>query len=193
MSQASGAGAAGQISADGQFRWDGQQWVPLPQGYREPTPWTRPMQLAVAALLVVQALLSVAITVTFINHDSMLRTLQTSNTQLPPGTDINSLADATVIGTYVFIILIALIEIFGGVGSYLGWRWMFWATLVLFGILVLFGLLSLPSLFRNSPSPTPLWSAILSELLSAVNLAVFVWMIIGVARYGPWAMRKPGR
>ena len=30
--------ASGQISADGQFRWDGQQWVPLAAGYREPIP-----------------------------------------------------------------------------------------------------------------------------------------------------------
>ena len=51
--------AVGQVSADGQFRWDGQQWVPIPKGTRESTPWTRPMQLAAAALLAVEAIFSV--------------------------------------------------------------------------------------------------------------------------------------
>src|SRR5207253_7254575 len=51
--------AVGQVSADGQFRWDGQQWVPIPRGAREPTPWTRPMQLASAGFFAAQVLLSI--------------------------------------------------------------------------------------------------------------------------------------
>jgi hypothetical protein len=193
MSETPGAQAAGQISADGQFRWDGQQWVPIPPNYREPTPWTRPMQMGAAALLVAQAILSVVVTLAVVNHDSMVKALQANGTQIPAGMDINSLADVSVVTAYVFVIVIALIEIFGAVGSYLGWRWMFWAALVLFGILVLFGLLSLPALFRGGTPDSPLWSTVLSELLSALDLAIFVWMIVGLSRYGPWAMRKPGR
>ena len=26
-----------------------------------------------------------------------------------------------------------------------------------------------------------------------IALALFVWLIVGLIKYGPWAMRKPGR
>src|SRR5467141_381186 len=76
--------SVGQVSADGQFRWDGQQWVPIPPGHREPTAWTRPMQLAAAALLAVEAVYSVATTVIFTNHDAIKRALAAQGTQVPP-------------------------------------------------------------------------------------------------------------
>src|SRR6267378_7388608 len=78
--------AVGQVSADGQFRWDGQQWVPIPRGAREPTPWTRPMQLATAGFFAVQALLSILTSAVYINHDNMLRVMQAQGS-LPQGTD----------------------------------------------------------------------------------------------------------
>jgi hypothetical protein len=30
------------------------------------------------------------------------------------------------------------------------------------------------------------------EVLTLSAAAVFVWMLIGVIRYGPWAMKRPG-
>jgi hypothetical protein len=33
---------------------------------------------------------------------------------------------------------------------------------------------------------------LISELFSIASLALFVWMLIGVIRFGPWAMKKPG-
>ena len=29
--------------------------------------------------------------------------------------------------------------------------------------------------------------------VALASLAVFVWMLIGVIRFGPWAMKRPGR
>jgi uncharacterized membrane protein len=31
-----------------------------------------------------------------------------------------------------------------------------------------------------------------SLLLSLVALGLFIWFVVALARYGPWAMRKPG-
>jgi hypothetical protein len=31
-----------------------------------------------------------------------------------------------------------------------------------------------------------------SELLSLASLALFVWLPVGLIRFGPWAMKKPG-
>src|ERR1700694_5141637 len=184
--------AAGQVSADGQFRWDGQQWVPIAPGSREPTSWTRPMQLAAAGLFAVEAVYSVLVSVIFINHDSMLRAINAQGTTIPAGTGVDTIVNIAIISTIAVTVVIAILELVAAVGSYLGWRWIFWAALVLFGFGGLGALLNLPSLFKPSASPIPLPGLLVSELLSIVSLGLFIWMLMGVIKFGPWAMKKPG-
>ena len=184
--------AAGQVSADGQFRWDGQQWIPIPRGEREPTPWTRPMQLAVAAFFVLEAVFSLATSAVFINHDSILRVMQAQGTQIPQGTDINTLVSISIFFAWAAVVVIAALELFGALGSYLGWRWMFWLVLVLNGFGVIGAITNLRTFANPSASPVPTWGIAVSELFSIASAALFVWMLIGVIRYGPWAMKRPG-
>jgi hypothetical protein len=186
-----GLQAAGQISADGQFRWDGQQWVPLAAGHREPTPWTRPMQLAAAAFCVLNAVLGVAFTLIFINHDSMLNAIKAQGTTIPSGTSVDAVVSLAVAGAIGFAIFFAVLDLVGAVGSYLGWRWMFWALLVLFALSGLGALTNLTSLIQPSKSPIPIVGLVLDELLYLASLAMFAWMLIGLIKFGPWAMRKP--
>ena len=181
-----------QVSADGQFRWDGQQWIPIPQGTREPTTWTRPMQLAAAGLFAVEAVYSVLVSVIFINHDSMLRAINAQGTAIPAGTAVDTIVNIAIISTIAVTVVIAILELVAALGSYLGWRWIFWAALVLFGFGGLGALLNLPSLFKPSASPIPLPGLLVSELLSIVSLGLFIWMLMGVIKFGPWAMKKPG-
>src|SRR5260370_35436956 len=91
--------AAGEVSADGQFRWDGQQWVPLPTNYREPTSWTRPMQLITAALFAISAISGVVITIAFVNHDSVLRAIHAQGTQIPASPMVDTVGNITLGGT----------------------------------------------------------------------------------------------
>ncbi len=186
--------AAGQVSADGQFRWDGQQWVPIAPGTREPTPWTRPMQLAAAGLFAVEAVYSVITTLLFVNHDNMLKAIQAQGTQIQstPTTSIDTIVNIAIAGTIAVVVIFAILELVAAAGSYLGWRWMFWAALVLFGLGGLGTFTDLPTLFRPDTSPIPLPAIAVSELLAIASLALFVWMLIGVIRFGPWAMKKPG-
>ena len=181
----------GQVSADGQFRWDGQQWQPIMPGTREPTSWTRPMQRAAAALFVVEAISSVVIAFAFINHDTMVRAIKAQGTQIPASTTIGQIADFALATTIGFIVFIALLSLVAAVGSYLGWRWMFWVALVLFGLGGIGALTNLTSLFRPETSPIPIAGLIVNELISIANLAMFVWLLVGVIKFGPWAMRKP--
>ncbi|MBJ7615053.1 MAG: hypothetical protein JF924_22420, partial [Candidatus Dormibacteraeota bacterium] len=74
---------AGQISPDGQFRWDGQQWVPLAAGYREPTSWTRPLRLVVAAYLIVSVIYSIAGAALYLNAASIERAIRSSGSSVP--------------------------------------------------------------------------------------------------------------
>jgi hypothetical protein len=31
-----------------------------------------------------------------------------------------------------------------------------------------------------------------SELIAILGAALFVWLLVGLIKYGPWAMKKPG-
>ncbi len=187
-----GLQAAGQISADGQFRWDGQKWVPLASGFRQPTPWTRPMQLAAAGLCVVIAVVGVAFTLIFITHDSMLNAIKAQGTTIPAGTTVDTVVNFAIAGAIGFVIFFAVLELVGAVGSYLGWRWMFWAVFVLFAFDGLGALTNLGVVLQPARSPLPIVPLLTNELLSIAGLAMFVWMLIGLIKFGPWAMRKPG-
>jgi hypothetical protein len=187
-----GLQSAGQISADGQFRWDGTKWVPLASGHREPTPWTRPMQLAAAGICALQAVAGVVLTLIFINHDSMLAAIKAQGTTIPAGSSVDDIVNIAVAGTIGFVVFIALLELVGAVGSYLGWRWVFWAVLVITALGGIGALTNLGSLVQPAKSPIPVAGLLIDELLALGSLAVFVWMLIGLIRFGPWAMRKPG-
>ncbi len=184
--------AVGQVSADGQFRWDGQQWVPIPRGAREPTPWTRPMQQAAAALLTVEALVTVGTYAIFYNHDAVKKVLDAQGTQIPQGMSEDQLINITVAGAIGFAVFVALIELFGAIGAALRWRWIFWYVLVLMALGSLGAIFGLAGLFRPSSSELPIAATVLQELLAIAAVAMFVWMLIGLIRYGPWAMKRPG-
>ena len=185
--------SAGQVSADGQFRWDGQQWVPLAAGYREPTPWTRPMQLISAGLFVISAISGIVITIAFVNHDSVLRAIHAQGSQIPARTDIDTVVNITIGITYGIAILFAVLWLVAALGSYLGWRWMFWAALVLYGLSGISVFTNLGSFANPDRSPIPTSGLVVSELFAVLGLAMFVWMLVAAIKYGPWAMRKPGR
>ena len=147
------------------------------------------MQLAAAALFAAEAVYSVATSLIFINHDSMLKALRAQGTQFPSGTDVDTVVNVAIGFAIGFVILIGILELVAAAGSYLGWRWIFWAALVLFG-LGAFG--NLGTLSHPATSPIPVGAVAVSELLSIASLGMFVWMLVGVIKYGPWAMKKPG-
>jgi hypothetical protein len=184
--------SAGQISADGQFRWDGQQWVPLGAGHRVPTPWTRPMQLAAAGFFALSAITGLIITFAFVNHDSMLRAVHAQGAPIPAGTDIDTIINATVGLTYGVAIFFAALDLVAAVGSFLAWRWMFWAVFVLCGLSTIGGLFNLRAFANVDQSPVPVSGLVVDELIALLAAGLFVWMVVGLVKYGPWAMKRPG-
>lgn len=177
--------AVGQVSPDGQFRWDGMQWVPVPRGTREATPWTRPMQLAAAALLTVEAVYFVAGTFVAVNRDTLMTALQQQNSQVPQGMTEDQFINLVSGIVYTFVIVIAVLELFGALGSFLRWRWAFWYVFVLMCLGSLSALFGIAGAFKSA-------GAAFGELLALGAVAMLVWMIVGLVRYGPWAMRRLG-
>ncbi|HEY8802707.1 MAG TPA: hypothetical protein VIN00_06480, partial [Candidatus Dormibacteraeota bacterium] len=144
------------------------------------------------ALFAVEAVYSVVTSLIFINRDTMLKAIQAQGTQLPSGTSVDTVINIAIGTTIAVVVFFAVLELVAAVGSYLGWRWMFWAALILFGLGGLGALTNLPTLFKPATSPIPLPAVLVSELASILSLAMFVWMLIGVIKFGPWAMKKPG-
>jgi len=179
------ASPIGQISADGQFQWDGAQWVPLPQGTRFATSWTRPMQLATAALLAVQAVYLVGSGLFTINSAEIRQAMHQAGTQIPPNMTEDQLVTYSLISAWVFVGLIAAVEIACALLAYFGWRWAFWVLLVLMGFFSIGALIGLGG-FTRGPA------AAFGEVLSLADIAVFVWLIVGLVKFGPWALKRPG-
>jgi hypothetical protein len=182
---------AGQISPDGQFRWDGQQWVPLAAGYREPTSWTNPLRMAVAGYLVLSIVYSLATAALFLNPATMERAIRSSNANLPSDQVQQVVAVSVTVG-WIFVLVLASISLLLAVGSYRGWRWAFWVTLVWLAFNSIGVLTNLNSLANARVQTQPAAVIVGSLLLSLIALALFIWMIVAAFRYGPWAMRKPG-
>jgi lysylphosphatidylglycerol synthetase-like protein (DUF2156 family) len=182
---------AGQISPDGQFRWDGQQWVPVAAGYREQTSWTRPLRLAVAAYLVVSVIYSIAGAALYLNAAGIERAIRASGSSVPADQLEQAVQISVVVG-WVFVLVLTGVSIVLAIGSFLGWRWAFWVTLVWLGLNSIGVISNVGSLANASSQPQPPAVIAGSLLLSLVALALFIWMLVSAIRYGPWAMRKPG-
>ena len=148
------------------------------------------MQLAAAGLFVVNAVFSILTSALYVNHDSMLREIQTRGLDYPAGADPETLVTGAIVYVWIVVIVIAAIEVVAAMGSYIGWRWMFWAALALLGVdaigaITTFGTLAIPD-----KSTIPGWALSVAQVLSIAAFALFVWMLIGVIRFGPWAMKK---
>lgn len=181
----------GEVSPDGQFRWDGAQWEPLARGYREPTSWTRPLQQVAAAYLIVSTIFSLVTTALFTSVAEVERSVRTATPQLPED-QVQMQATLGYAAGWVVIAIVGAIFVALAIGGLLGWRWVFWvdvAVLALSSIGVITSSLSLASVL---PQSQPAASYGLSLVLSLAALALLVWFVVAAARYGPWAMRRPG-
>jgi len=150
------------------------------------------MQLAAAALFAAQALFSIITSALYVNHDTMVRVIRANRTAIPQGTDIDTIVGIAIFFAFAVVVGIALIELVAALGSYLGWRWMFWVALVLCALGGLDALTNLQYFAKPDTSPVPIWGVAISELFALASLGVFVWLLIGVIKYGPWAMKPPG-
>src|SRR6266511_3238072 len=119
----------GEISTDGQFRWDGQAWSPLARGHREPTSWTLPLRWITAVYLGVSALVQLVTNILFVTQAALERSIRSSNPQLSDDQVQSSAALGYTLG-WVLVAVIVVVTLVLAVGSLRGWRWVFWADLV---------------------------------------------------------------
>lgn len=207
------------LSRDGQHRWNGEAWVPTGQGPsamsyqqgrsagRQPTSWTRPLQLAVAAWYGLSAIYALSVpfwmggTLTqAMNHtinQSIQRQQQLNPGATPPPAGLADSITSMVTGfLWVGAIIGAAICVVILLGALNRWTWLYYAVLVLLGL----GAISLPfnmvsaisgsSISAASGFSMPAWTYWLGLATSIPSAALFVWMLVALVKRGPWAMTR---
>ena len=169
----------------------GEVSAELVRARREPTSWTRPLELAAAGFLALDAVQSVVTTALFLNVASAERATRAQNPSIPAdqlqaaiSLDIGLGWAAVIVPTLIRVLLVA--------GCIRGWRWSFWATLVWLAVGSI-GVVTNPVALANPNVQTMPPGAIgVGLLFSVAALALLAWFVVAAVRYGPWAMRKPG-
>jgi hypothetical protein len=206
------------LSPDARSRWNGYAWVPVasmapiaapayayyqqPVTVRVPTPWTKPMQYAVAAWYALAALYAVSLpfwmsgVMTQAFNQSFQRQAQLNPNVSPPPPEFLSSMTSMMSGIlWASAIIAVVVCAILAVGAVMRWTWIFWVVLVLLGL----GTVALPfnlvsavagSTYAASLYGLPSWTTWLSVAIGIPNAALFVWMLVAVIRYGPWATTK---
>jgi hypothetical protein len=199
------------LSPDGRYRWNGTAWIlagsalgapyqPLPT-VREPTSWTRPLQLTVIAWYVFSALYTLSIPLWmggFMSQitNQMVRQQEATNGQpLPPGFSETMTTVMTTMfwGSALVGVILCAVAIIGALRR---WKWIFYVILVFLAL----GALGLPidlinafgggSVNAAEGFSLPAWTAWLGIVTSLVSGGLAAWMLIAAIRFGPWAMRR---
>jgi len=207
------------LAHDGRTRWNGTAWIPTGQAYgapayqapgrvmREPTSWTRPLQLAVAGWYALQGLYSLTLPFWMAGpmtqamnqsiQQSIQRQQQLNPTVSPPPTDfVNAMTSLMSGALWVAAVIGLAIAVVAVIGALKRWTWIYYVVLVFLGL----GAVSLPLDLVNAAGGSALsaasgfsmpgwfyWVGVLTALPSA---ALFVWMLVALVKRGPWAMRK---
>jgi hypothetical protein len=174
-------------SPDGRWWWDGAQWIPAPswRTVYVDTPWTRKLQVAILALQAVALLFGLA------TIPAITSSIFNSNAGLagdPQVADFyRQFLNATLVFAAVFSLVVLAVLVIGVLKL---WRWIYWYLMVGYG----FAALSLPVNLFNAYGPgtikLPGWYFFGAIPLLLAEVAMFVWMVLALRRYGTWARRK---
>jgi multisubunit Na+/H+ antiporter MnhB subunit len=182
----------GQVSPDARFVWDGSRWNPITTFRWEPTETTRRMQLLAGGYLVAAGLLTVILTffaAPYVRESTRRALLQSPRNQALTADQLKQILDFSVTLGVVISVVVGLIFVaFGLMTLFRRWSWLFYADLVIFGIGALGVFTSLYTLGNGTSGPLGL--AIPNLLLSALELALFIWMLVTRLQGAVWGARK---
>jgi hypothetical protein len=183
----------------------------LSRPMREATSWTRPLQYTVAGFYALQTLYSLSLpfwmggpmgrAMTQSINESMQRQQQLNPAVSPPPaalTDaMNSMMTSVlVVGLWLAAVFGVVIGVVAIIGALKRWTWTYYVVLVLLG----FSALALPANLLSFVSGSarsamggvsmPSWAYELAIAVGIPAAALFVWMLVALVKWGPWAMRR---
>lgn len=203
------------LSHDGRTRWNGSEWIPVQGiGYaaganlyrsttREPTSWTRPLQYVVAGWYALGAIYAVSLPfwmsgiMTQVVNQGIQRQQEQNPSASPLPANFASTMGSIMTGVlWVAAVIAVLVCAVLIIGALRRWTWVFYVVLVLSGL----GAVSLPldlinaaggsSISTASGFTMPSWYYLVGTLTAIPGTALFVWMVVALAKRGPWAMRR---
>lgn len=193
------------VSPDGHQWFDGTRWIPNPLApprvWYRPTRWTKPLQVAVIAVTVIAFatfVWTVALMVSTVPAPVVLigDVSPAQAAQLSQSFRASMIAGLVVNGVVLLALVVLIVA-----GALKRWRWMFWFTLVGFGLFLIGPLVGLfmsvliriprPPAGTIPPVPTfPLALRLASILVLPAVLLLFIWMLVVAVGVGPWACRE---
>ncbi len=181
------------LSPDGRWRWTGSRWElnarvdqPVQRRYQlAPTMETRPLQVAVIAYLVISTVIGVFVMSTTVGntlHSLPAYQADTPQAQAAMDTIVNASIAGGIAATIVWNTLMAI-------GALLRWRWTYYLVMVLGFLSALAIIGNVIALAANSQSDraTASFISVLSNL-AALALAVWMYRLWREGRTA-WAMR----
>ena len=199
------------LSHDGRSRWDGKSWVPVgaappamyPQPQRKPrvaTGWTKPLQYAVAAWYLLQALYAIALPfvmtgpMTDYVNQVMQRQAELNPNVTPPTPDVMAtIASLMTFALWAGALIGIAISAVAITGALKRWTWVFYAVLILLGLQTVSFPFTLISAFVTStlnPVKLPVAMTATSIAFGFPAVALFAWMLVAAIRRGPWGMSR---
>jgi hypothetical protein len=158
----------------------------LSRGRREPTSWTVPLRWAAAGYLVASAVVPMVLTAVYLNVGMLERTVRAANPGLPDD-QVHSQATLQYATTWGLTAILGLLFVGLAAAGLVGWRWVFWADLVVVTLTLIDS-----ALIVAIPVARPQATTVTSAVLLLAALALLGWFVAAAFRYGPWAMRRPG-
>jgi hypothetical protein len=199
------------LSHDGHSRWNGTAWVPVgavPQmAYyapkrqtREATGWTKPLQYAVAAWYLVQAIYAIALPFVmggpmtdYINQVMQQQVLSNPDVAPPPPEFMATMTTMMTAALWTGAVVGVAIAVVAIIGALKRWTWLFYVVLVLLGFQAVSFPFTLISAFATSalnPVKLPVVLTASSLALGFPAVALFAWMLVAAIKRGPWGMRR---
>ena len=199
------------LSHDGRSRWNGTAWVPVgaaapatyPQPQRLPrvvTAWTKPLQYAVAAWYLLQALYAIALPFVmtgpmtdYLNQVMQQQAALNPNVTPPSPDVIASITSLMTVALWAGAVIGIAISAVAITGALKRWTWVFYAVLILLGLQTASFPFTLISAFATStlnPVKLPFALTATSIAFGFPAVALFAWMLVAAIKRGPWGMRR---
>jgi hypothetical protein len=161
---------------------------------REPTEWTRPLQMAVAFYFFLTAASGLGV----LAQSARLRqftlkqvTEQTHNTAGVTPQMVQQQVDALIGVITIFAVVFAVAYVSVAILNVVGrWTWLYIVDMVLLAMGSLGALGGVSGLSDSSKTPYPVAQTVLQLALALAALGLLLWMLAALVRYGVWACRK---
>jgi hypothetical protein len=148
------------------------------------------MQRVTVAYLLLAALVEVVTNALFETRPAIERSLRAASPQLAG----DQLQRSVSVGYEAGWLVVAAV-VLGAAGlayaTWRGWRWAFWADLVVLAVGAVQVFTNAVALTSPATQTQPPAAIAVDLVLSLLALSLLVWFVLAAARHGPWAMRRP--